>query len=155
METKKLNRTGSLFWMVLGIYVAIHAYQLGIGRLRQPGPGFLFFLTALLLILLCAIEVARTFIGKSEKGREKVVVFSGIRWEKIILVLVGVSIYAYLFNWLGFLLSTFLLMIFLFKAVEPTKWWVAITGSLITTALSYGIFERWLDVPFPRGLLGF
>ena len=45
METKKLNRIGSLFWMALGIYVAIHAYQLGIGRLRQPGPGFLFFLT--------------------------------------------------------------------------------------------------------------
>jgi putative tricarboxylic transport membrane protein len=155
METKKLNRIGSIFWLVMGIYVAIHAYQLGIGRLRQPGPGFLFFLTSLLLILLSAIELGRTLIGRAGEKEEKIAILAGIRWEKILLVLVGISAYAFIFNWLGFLLSTFLLMVFLFKAVEPTRWWVAIASSLITTALSYGIFERWLFVPFPRGIFGF
>jgi heme A synthase len=151
------HRVGSIFWLVIGIYVAISAYRLGLGNFRQPGPGFIFSLMALLLIILSVIDLGTTFIGKSkgEKEKPEAPLWKGVRWQKVLIVLVGISIYNYLFNFLGFLLSTFLLMIFLFKAVEPTRWWVSILASLITILLSYGIFNLWLKVPFPIGVLGF
>jgi hypothetical protein len=141
----------------MGVYTAIRAYRLGLGRLREPGPGFIFFLAASLLIILSIIDLGMTFIGKpkTDKDEKKEPIWLGVRWQKVLLVLIGLSIYVFIFNFLGFLLSTFLLMMFLFKAVEPTKWWISILASVITILFSYGIFQVWLKVPFPNGILAF
>jgi hypothetical protein len=148
-------RVGSIFWLMIGGYVASYAYQLGLGHFRQPGPGFIFFLAALLLIILGAIDLAGTFVGKPKTDKEERPIWVGLQWQRVLLVLGGLLAYVYFFNVAGFLLSTFLLMVFLFKGVEPTKWWIAIVSSLITILISYGIFEVWLSVPFPKGFLGF
>ena len=150
-------RIGSLFWLIIGVYTAVNAYRLGLGRLREPGPGFIFFLAALILVFLSAIDLGTSFIGKSkiDKDKKDEPIWLGVRWQKVLFVLAGLSLYTYVFNFLGFLLSTFLLMIFLFKAVEPTKWWKSILASFITILFSYGIFQLWLKVPFPYGILGF
>ena len=145
----------SIFWILIGIYVVIHAYHLGLGRFRHPGPGFIFFLAAWLLIILGVVDLAGTLVGKSEKDKEGKSLWSDIRWPKILLVLIVLSSYAYFLSILGFFLSTFLVMVFLFKAVEPMKWWMAIMGSCITTGVAIGIFELLLDVPFPKSFLGF
>lgn len=147
----------SIFWIIIGVYTLIGAYRLGLGSLRQPGPGFIFFLAALFLTILGAIDLGSSLIGKSKADEDKKEkpIWVGARWQKVLLVLVGLSAYTYLFNFLGFLTSTFLLMIFLFKGVERTKWWISILGSLITILISYGIFQLWLKVPFPQGFLGF
>lgn len=146
---------GTLFWIMIGMYVAIHAYQLGLGRLRQPGPGLIFFLAALLLIFLGILDLVGTFIGRSKTEKEEGSIWLGLRWQKVLLVFVVLLAYVYFLNVLGFVLSAFLLMVFLFKAIEPTKWRIAIVGSIITISISYSIFEIWLKVPFPRGFLGF
>ncbi len=148
------DRIGTLFWLLFGIYVAVQSYGMGIGRLRQPGPGFIFFVTSLLVIGLSVVELVRTFTGRPTEN-ESSPLFRGVRWGKILLVVAGLSAYALLFNVAGFKLSTFLLMMFLFKVVEPTRWSVALLSSTLTTLFSYGLFERWLDVPFPKGFLGF
>ena len=157
MSTKTHDRGACIFWIVVGIYTAVYGYRLGLGRLQHPGPGFIFFGSAVCLTILGIISLAGTFFGKA--GKEKVgdreSMWQGVRWGKVLSVLAGVSICAYLFNIIGFLLSTVLLMVFLYKAVEPTKWWVAIVSSLITVFLSYILFVKWLEVPFPKGLIGF
>jgi hypothetical protein len=145
------------FWLLVGGFVAIHAYRLGLGHLYAPGPGFIFFLAAGLLIVLSGFHLVQTFRTKAirdENKDEAPSVWSGIRWKKIILVLIGVSVYVYVFDLTGFAFSTFLLMVFLFKAVEPTRWWIAICSSIVTTLAAYAIFKLWLGVPFPTGILG-
>ncbi len=155
MQTQ--SRFGSTFWIVIGIYVGIHGYWLGLGHLHSPGPGFIFFLAAMVLVVLSLVDLLGTLTGKGSASPEEkeTPMWSGVRWQKILLVFVAVSVYVYFLNRAGFLLSTFLLMLFLFKAVEPTRWWVAILSSIVTTTLSYAIFSRWLGVPFPGGVLGF
>lgn len=149
-------RFESIFWILIGGYVAIHGYWLGLGHLHSPGPGFIFFLAAAVLIVLSAVDLLTPFIGKALIAEEeKTPAWSGVRWQKILLVLIAVSAYVYFLNRAGFLLSTFFLMLFLFKAIEPTRWWIAILSSIVTTTLSYAIFSRWLGVPFPGGILGF
>ena len=154
---KAHQRIGNVFWLMIGMYIAIKSYLLGLGNLRHPGSGFIFFVAALLLIILSAIDLAGTFIKKPKKdqGIEEHPLWAGFRWGKVLLVIGGLSAYIYSFNFLGFSLSTFLLMVFLFKGVEFTKWWIAIMSSLITILISYGLFKVWLKVPFPNGLLGF
>jgi hypothetical protein len=93
--------------------------------------------------------------AKIEKEEKAVPIWRGLRWHKVLLVLGGVVAYTCFLDMLGFLISTFLLMVFLYKAVEPTRWWVAILSGLTTTLASYCIFKVWLEVPFPPGIFGF
>ena len=152
------RRMASIFWIVVGVYISIAAYRLGLGRLHKPGPGFIFLISGLFLTILSIVDLAKNFIKSPKadnKEKEAESIWRGFRWHKVLLVLGGMVIYIYFLNMLGFLLSTFLLMFFLYKAVEPTRWWVAILSSLITTLVSYGLFKVWLRVPFPSGILEF
>jgi len=151
------QRMGSIFWLIIGIYVAIASYRLGLGRLHKPGPGFIFFLTSLILMILSIADLIVNFIKKPEIDKEKKEesIWRSLRWDKVLLVLGGLVVYVIFFNIIGFYLSTFLVMIFLFKAVEPTRWWIALASSLITLLFTYAIFDVWLQVPFPQGILGF
>ncbi len=151
------HRVGTLFWIMIGVYVAIHACQLGLGSFRSPGTGFIFFLAASVLVILGSIDLARTFAGKSkaEIDKEKQFLWRNVRWQKVLIVLVILSAYIYFFSLIGFWISTFLLMIALFKWIEPTKWSVVIVSSLTTTLISFVIFKVLLEVQFPTGFLGF
>jgi len=151
------NRIGSIFWLIIGSYVAISAYRLGLGKFDQPGPGFIFFLASILLIALSLIDIGMTSIKmpKMDEGNDENILWEGVRWQKVLLLLAGISIYICMFNYLGFILSTFLLMIFLFKVVEATKWWISIFSSFVTVMISIGLFKYWLKAYFPIGFLGF
>ncbi|MBI5967481.1 MAG: tripartite tricarboxylate transporter TctB family protein [Deltaproteobacteria bacterium] len=142
----------SIFWISIGIYVAIQAYLLGLGSFHQPGPGFIFFLAALILTFLSVIDLIATFMARSEEKEKRI--WWGVQWERVLLILGVLSAYVFFWNVLGFLISTFLLMIFLFKGIEPTRWWIALVGGFITTLMAYYIFKVWLAIPFPRGFLG-
>jgi hypothetical protein len=77
-----------------------------------------------------------------------------IRWKKILSVLAALVLYAYAFTFLGFILCTVPLLIFLFKAVEPQKWTWALWGAILSTLTAYGVFQLWLGSQLPRGFLG-
>jgi hypothetical protein len=65
----------------------------------------------------------------------------------------GLFAYVIAFKWLGFLLSTFLLLIFLFKALHPQKWWVSLTLATAAIVFSYVIFGVLLELRLPEGIL--
>jgi hypothetical protein len=149
------HRIGSIFWLAIGIFAAIHSYRLGLGSFRHPGSGFIFFLSALVMVILSAIDLTGTLIRKPKAQLKEPSVWKDLRWQKVLLVLCGLSVYTFLLNLAGFWIATFLLMIFLFKGVEPTRWLIAVTSSLITVFLSYVVFKVLLLVEFPQGILGF
>jgi putative tricarboxylic transport membrane protein len=144
-----------IFWLAIGIFVAIHAYQLGVGNFRSPGPGFIFFFAALFLVVLSVMDLTIAYIGRSKTDNRIDSIWAGVRWHRLLLVLMVLLAYAYFFNIWGFILPTFFLMVFLFKMLEPTKWSFAIIGSIITIITFYMLFKVWLDVPFPKGFMGY
>jgi putative tricarboxylic transport membrane protein len=135
--------------------VAIHAYQLGVGNFRSPGPGFIFFFGALFLVVLSVMDLTIAYIERSITDSKIDSIWIGVQWQRLLLVLIAMLAYTYFFNILGFILPTFFLMVFLFKMLEPTKWWFAIIASVITVIIFYFLFKILLDVPFPKGFMGF
>lgn len=148
-KMKKQLPVGSIFWLAIGIYVAIVAYRLDLGELSEPGPGLIFFLAAWVLIIFSCLD-----IWASARKREKESLWSETQWKRVLLVLAALAAYILFFKLLGFILCTFLLMLFLFKSVEPTRWRAALWSSGIVFLASYGVFKIWLKVPFPEGILG-
>lgn len=144
----------SLFWLAIGIGVCHGAYQLELGTLRDPGSGFMFFWAGIIMIGLSLSILIRAIREKAVPGELKKVLWTEIRWKKIVIVLAALFLYAFVFATLGFILSTILLLTFLFKALEPQSWPKAILGAIISTLSAYGLFHLWLGSQLPRGLLG-
>jgi len=153
VEVKKRDIISSLFWMAMGIGVCYGGYCLDLGTLHDPGSGFMFFWVGIIMIGLSLGILIRAMKETAVAGELKIL-WTDIRWKKVVFILVALLLYAYVFVSLGFILSTVLLLIFLFKAVEPQRWSWAILGAIISTLAAYGVFHLWLRSPLPKGFLG-
>lgn len=151
---KRRDIISSIFWLTMGIGVCYEAYKLELGTLRDPGSGFIFFWVGIIMIGLSLAVLIRAIKEKAIPGELKKVLWTEVRWRKIVVVLAALFLYAHFLPILGFILSTILLLIFLFKAVEPQSWTKAILGAIISTLTAYGLFHLWLGSQLPRGLLG-
>ena len=54
---------------------------------------------------------------------------------------------------LGYLLATFLFIIFLLRAVERRSWGLALSVALSASLMSYLVFGLLLGTPLPAGFL--
>jgi putative tricarboxylic transport membrane protein len=155
MATKKTFLINDIFWMTLALFACLGGLKLGFGTFHQPQAGFMPFLAGLLLGLLALVDLISGLLTqwKREKGDKEI--WSEIGWGKITITLAVLFIYTALFSPLGFIIGTILLLLFLFRLMEPRRWWIVLIASLVTTGLFYIGFKIGLDSQLPRGLLGF
>jgi hypothetical protein len=152
---KRHDQMSSLLWLILAIIICIESSRLSFGSFHNPGPGFLPLLVGLLLgIFSIIIFLQATLSGRPQEHIPPWVPRE--RWKKLIWVLVALFAYAICLETLGFLISTFLLLVFLFRAgIETQRWIYVIGGSAIASFSSYAVFELWLKTQLPKGFLGF
>jgi putative tricarboxylic transport membrane protein len=142
----------NIFWLVLSTAVCVESWSLKVGGLHNPGPGFLPFYTAILLGLLALISLLQTL--KESKGPASEI-WGGIQLGKLAILLGTLFLYVFLLDRLGFLLGTFLLLLVLFRIVEPYGWKTILLSSLLTIGGTYLFFVILLESRLPRGFLGF
>jgi hypothetical protein len=147
------DRASSLFWLCVAVIVAIASFRMGLGTIRTPSIGFMPFGASILLGLLSVISLLQAMA--KEKGEKKAPLFRGTFWVKVILVFVALLVYAQAITLLGYNITTFLLMTFLFWVVERQKAWKVVLYALLTTVITYYVFSKWLNCQFPLGPLGF
>lgn len=130
----------------------MESYRLGLGEVHAPGSGFLTFYTAALLGVLSLISGIQFWKGpKEETGRIR----TASSWQKGALLLIVLFLYVSVFNILGFLLGTFLLLLFLYRLAEPRKWGTLLFASASTVFAAYFLFDMVLGNRLPKGFLGF
>lgn len=148
------DRISGIFWLLFSVFVSIESYRLGLGNLHQPGPGFIFFWTAIAMGILSIAVFVRAWAGK-KTGKPERLIFGKENVLKIILVLLSLFLYAFFMEALGFIPITLLLFIFLLGVIEKKTWRLTIFVSVVVTGISYLVFEIWLKSQLPKGLLGF
>jgi putative tricarboxylic transport membrane protein len=147
---KKTYRIQSLIWALFGFYIAFAGVQLKLGTPRAPKPGFLIFWMGVIIMILSAAFFLQSF---SDVREEKKIRWRGRQWRKGIVLMLVLFLYAAVFHWLGFILSTFFLLLFLFKGLEPQRWGIALLLSAVTITVCYLVFSVFLELQFPPGLL--
>jgi putative tricarboxylic transport membrane protein len=150
----KSDRISGSFWLLFSLFISYESYKLGLGTVNQPGPGFLFFWTGIVVAIL-AITVIVKSLKKFSQEEVTDKAFGRSNVKKVVLVLAALFLYAFLMEWLGFFISTLLLFVFLLGVIEKKKWWFAVGVSVVVTALSYLLFETGLQSQLPKGILGF
>lgn len=148
------DQVSGFFWLAISIFVCIEASRLGIGDFHSQGPGFLPFLSGVMLSALSIILLVTSTLKKMEKRGIKNL-WKGMSWGKVVLVLSLLLIYALLLPILGYLIATFGLIILLFGIVGKTKVWIKIVAGIITVLATYMVFCVWLEVQLPKGILSF
>ncbi len=147
---KVYDQVSSLCWLLLSIVACIESLRLGVGTLRHPGIGFMAFGVCSLLGILSLALFFQATLKRQETRTEPF--FLGKYWKRVFLVLIIMIAYSELMPYGGYLISTFLLMSFLFWIVKGRLLWVLILSSL-TTLITYYVFSVWLRCQFPSGIL--
>jgi len=144
-------RASALFWVAVGLLTCYGASRLGLGSVAEPGVGFIFFWSGLILVILSLIVLADAIRSSEDAVRE----MGEMNWAKIALVLLALLLYAFFLERLGFVLTTFVLMSFLLGCIEGTNWFRSLGVAGAAALASYAIFELWLKIRLPKGLFGF
>jgi putative tricarboxylic transport membrane protein len=150
----KADRISGIFWLIFSVCVSVESYRMGLGSLRQPGPGFLFFWVSVVIGIMSLVIFIREWRQNKTEGSE-IPIFEKLNVSKLVLVLISVFLYALLIETVGFILVTWLLFVFLLGIIEKKRWPFTIFVSTAVTAVAYLVFEVWLQSQLPKGLLEF
>jgi hypothetical protein len=148
---KRLNLISSIFLVCLSVAICLKSIQLGIGDPRNPGMGFMPFLASSLFFVLSLLVLIRNLTGRGERG-DKDPLLTREKFQKPMILIIGLSGYIFIFNILGFILATLLLIFLMLFIFDPKKWYMHIVIAAVAVNLSFLIFCKWLQVPLPTGV---
>ncbi len=152
---KKTYVVNDIVWIGFAALVCWGGLKLGFGSFHQPHAGFMPFLSALVLGVLALIDLTSGVMKGWREERKDDEIWADIHWGKLLSTLGLLLLYTIFFSSVGFVITTILLLIILYRIMEPRPWWIVFTASLVTTGLFYLGFKVGLDSQLPRGFLGF
>lgn len=152
-EMAKYDRISTLFWIGIAIVICVESIKLDLGSLSSPGPGLIPLGCGLVLGIIALVVFAYTFKDMAERG--VVLREGGIQRKMLVSIPTSIIGYAFLIDLLGFRLITFLWMGFMCLKLGRMGWKATVFTSVITTFSSYLLFQYYLGIRFPRGILGF
>ena len=148
-------RTGDLLaaavWLTIALGVAVAGLDLGLGTLSNPGSGFMIFWVgaAMTGLSLSALVVA----ARQPAEPRLAALWEGTRWWLVPYVSALLVLYAVLLPIGGFLACTFVLLLVLFRTIDPQGWGMSLLIAAASTAVADVVFHRWLGTQLPAGTL--
>jgi len=141
----------SLIFIALGTIFCTGGLKYKLSHFGSPGAGFFPFLFGLVLI---GLSVGLLIVSATELKKPSENFFPQKDSLRKILLAAG-ALLAYILGlpYTGFLLITFLFIVFMFRFIEPANWPPTLLAAFLTSAISFVIFELWLGVQLPKGFL--
>lgn len=119
-------------------------------RAAKVGPAHFPILVASFLAVLTVIWLIKEH--RKVRGEQEV------RGVRLIPWYLGYACYLIAVPFLGFIPTTFILVSAVVGAKTQGSWKLrlgkSLLAALVITGLEWGIFQKWLDVPLPTGILG-
>jgi putative tricarboxylic transport membrane protein len=134
--------------LALGAAAIFESTKLPLGTVRNPGQGFFPWWTSAVIVLLALVLLTQALISRPSTNQQ-----APGRIAKVTVLLLVLSAYTFLLDFLGYLICTFFLVLFMLRATDLHRWSVALSMALFTAVGSYVVFAIWLSVPLPRGPL--
>lgn len=145
----------SIICICVGVSIIYGSYLLHLGKFYNPGSGLFPFLVGCVIVFLSLLHITVQLL--KPKGKEEGAASWPDRkgWKQVGKVFFSLIIYTFCLEHLGFLLCTFLIMIFLLRIIAFRGLIFSIITSLAISVCSYLIFEVWLSMGLPKSFAGF
>jgi putative tricarboxylic transport membrane protein len=150
----KRDLYSSLFFFLFAVYFTVTAYTLGVGTWGMPGPGYFPFGAGVIfgfLSLGVMISALRPHTETASESRDA----ETLQWHNIVLILIGMLVYILVLKKLGFVASTFLLVILFVRIIARERWFKSMTIAVCITVSFHVFFNVLLNAQLPLGLLKF
>ena len=134
-------------------FIVLQGIDLGLGRPSNPGSGFILFWTGVIMTGLSGALFVHSLLAKAADAPGLADNFAGLRWGKVLYVVALLLLYTAVVEYFGFVATTFVLLLVLFKTVEPQSWWTSVLGAVLTTLGAWAVFVAWLGTQLPTGTL--
>lgn len=129
--------------LLVSIIYLYAAKDLVVGTIKRPGVGFLPIISGTLLAILSLSEVIKSYLSKNDASK------TDINWRKITVFFSGVILYLFLLKPIGYIFTTFGLLVFLTKLFGAKSWLKPLIFSILLSLGSYYLFAVLLQVQLP------
>ena len=102
-----------------------------------------------LIISIFLLVLSITLIAKNGEVKEKSEAKGN--WKNLVLFTFVSLISLLVFSFLGFIISTFLLLAAIMLILGERRWWFIVVLSVVSTAVIYLLFEKYLSEMLPKG----
>ncbi len=134
---------------VLGVVIMIISLAYGFGTFRRPGPGlYPFFIGASIFVfsIVLLISELRSPMNAPLFGSEGIKTF--------LLMTATFCLWIIVMPFLGYVIVTLLATYAFCKIMNLEGWWKPLAVSAGTASFIYLMFDYWLYIDLPRGILG-
>lgn len=133
--------------LLFGIVFCFFSIRLGFGSISAPGPGFMPFVSGLLLSFLSLVLLLQVLLSSVLVSCKEKIKFS---FGKVCVVLGSMLVYGVFIESIGFVFVTFVFVTFLVWFVELHGWKKAVLVGAIATAVSFTLFDVILKNQLPH-----
>lgn len=139
--------------IVFGIWVLLYARNFPKLEQGYPGPSLFPMVLAVLFIFAGIILIVQDFRSGTKKLKFDISNLSRVHLMNIGLTLAAIVFYIFISEFLGFLITSFLILLILMKRLMVSTAWSLIMACGVTFSI-YILFAKILLVPLPWGLWG-
>jgi hypothetical protein len=142
----------NLFWVLVGTTIAWLALGMGVGSFGVPGAGMISVGLGTLIALIGAWGALKVLV-KGHQGETA----EPWTWEtalRIASVVGALIVYVALFEKIGFLILTTVLLTGLLGFLGGIRWRWAVPLAAILAESNYAVFKLLLGTQLPAGILG-
>lgn len=151
MEKAPASRLEPIFvflLLVLGLAISVISWGYGFGALRQPGPGlYPFFIGAAIAVFSLFILISIVRSGTSGPVLDK----EGAR--TLALMTLTFCLWIVAMPLLGYVVVSLLATYAFCKIMKLEGWRKPLAVSAGTALFIYALFDYWLYIDLPRGIL--
>ena len=134
---------------VLGAVILIVSLGYGFGTLKSPGPGMYPFFVGLIVVCFGGVIVIKEL--RSGKAESRVTASAA---KTFVLMIVTCALWIVVMPFLGYVIVTFLATYAFCKIMKLEGWVKPLALSIGTAVFVYLLFDYWLYIDLPRGILG-
>lgn len=161
--TPRKEIASSLALLLFGATFLVYTTRYPLDDWENPGPAVFPLILGAILLVLAAGQLIRSLLAPKEPGRvgerdstirtlEKFL--QANRGEAKVFILTAMLVlYILMMKWIGFFVSTFLLVIFSSRLMEAKGWGRPAALAAGVCLFCYLLFEAWIKLSFPRGVL--
>jgi hypothetical protein len=133
----------------LGIIIVITSLTYGFGYLRRPGPGLYPF-----FIGLCIVVFGLVLLISELSPQMRPPLFNRGDVKTLLFMIVSFCLWILMIPFLGYVIATLLITFAFCKVMRLEGLWKPISVSAGTAFFIYLLFDYWLYIDLPRGILG-
>ena len=134
---------------ILGVIILITSLAYGLGTFRRPGPGLYPFFIGLCILIFSGALLILEF-----RPQTRPPLFNRGDVKTLLFMIVAFCLWILIMPLLGYVIMTLLVTYGFCKIMKLEGLWKPLSVAAGTALFLYLLFDYWLYIDLPRGILG-